>query len=184
MAGLLAPHPVVQQIDSSYHTVMRCMAPGGCQSFGLRAWDLIDISLLGDIWSGNHIRTFKDLQIRYSLHNTQFYRYLQLRHALQSHITDGSSLPEYRPSEAQTLTGNLGKGGISCIYHSLVNNTPNALSRLRDKWEGWLGSLDDTDWRDALMAPGRSQPQRDSVLCKYTISMQSTLRHYAFSVQD
>lgn len=109
--------------------------------------------MLGDIWSGNHIRTFKDLQIRYFLHNTQFYRYLQLRHALQSHITDGSSLPEYSPPEAQTLTGNLGKGGISCIYRSLVNNTPNALSRLRDKWEGWLGSLDDTDWGDELMTP-------------------------------
>lgn len=51
------------------------------------------------------------------------------------------------------MTGDLGREGISRIYCSLTNNTPNSLSQLWDKWEGWLGALEDADWRDALMAP-------------------------------
>lgn len=51
------------------------------------------------------------------------------------------------------MTGNLGKGGVSRIYRSLVNNGAPTLDALQTHWEGWLGPTEDDDWRDALMAP-------------------------------
>lgn len=120
---------------------------------GFRKWDLIGVTLLGDIWTGDHIRTFPDLQQRHALSGSQFYKYLQVRHALTTHVPTGTSLPEFSPLEAQVMTGNLGRGGVSRIYRSLVNNGSPTLNALRTSWEGWLGPLEDEDWRDALMAP-------------------------------
>lgn len=68
---------------------------------GFRQWVLIRVTLLGDVWSGTHIRSFQDLQARYSIPPSQFFSYLQLRHALHSHIPEGTSLPEYSPPEAR-----------------------------------------------------------------------------------
>lgn len=53
----------------------------------------------------------------------------------------------------QILMGNLGKGGVSKIYSSLVNNCPSSLDPFRHRWETWLGPMEDEDWRDALMSP-------------------------------
>lgn len=120
---------------------------------GFQSWDRIGISLLGDIWAGDHIQSFAELQARHSLHTSQFYRYLQLRHALAVHISTGTSLPEFSPPEAQVLMGSLGKGGVSKIHRSLVNNTPTNLDSLRARCEGCIGPLEEADWCDALMAP-------------------------------
>lgn len=105
----------------------------------------------------DHIRTFAELQTRYSLHTSQFYCYLQLRHALATHhpryfITRVQSL-RGTGTDGQPGTGQGVGGGVSRIYRSLVNNTPTYLDSLRAPWEGWLGPLEEADWRDALMAP-------------------------------
>ena len=64
---------------------------------GLRKWDLIGISTLGDVWGGNHIKTFQELQEGFALHNSQFYKYLGLRHAIYSYQQELEDIPEFCP---------------------------------------------------------------------------------------
>lgn len=102
---------------------------------------------------GDHIHALADLQQRHALTHTQHFSYLQLRHAVLVHLPSPISLPEFSPLEAQVMMGNLGKGGVSRIYRSLINNGPASLDGVRARWEGWVGPLEEADCRDALMAP-------------------------------
>ncbi|KAJ1119448.1 hypothetical protein NDU88_007634 [Pleurodeles waltl] len=120
---------------------------------GFQKWDTIGISTLGDIWRGTHIRSFQDLQKQYSLNKTQFHRYLQLRHALLVHLQTGDTIPEHSPMEAKALMGDLGRGGVSQIYRTLITATGGPLRELRQRWESWVGSMEEADWTEALMAP-------------------------------
>ncbi|KAJ1099290.1 hypothetical protein NDU88_004392 [Pleurodeles waltl] len=99
------------------------------------------------------MRSFEDLQKLFSLKRTQFHKYLQLRHALLVHVQTGDSIPEYSPMEAKALMGNLGGGGVSQIYRALIANTTCPLEGPRQRWEGWVGPMDEMDWSEALMAP-------------------------------
>ncbi|KAJ1205838.1 hypothetical protein NDU88_001263 [Pleurodeles waltl] len=108
---------------------------------GLQTCDNIGISTLGDIWDGSHMRSFQDQQKQYALNKTQFYRYLQLRHALLVHVQTGDTIPEHSPMEAKALMGNMGRGGVSQIYRTLTTVTAGPLGRLRKRWEDWVGPM-------------------------------------------
>ena len=88
------------------------------------------------------MKSFTTLQSKYSMQQTQFYRYLQLRQQMED-------LAESNPLEAKLLNRALGNGGIS---RSLVINSPDCFSALRVRWGGLVGKLDE-DWRGARMAP-------------------------------
>ncbi|KAJ1097918.1 hypothetical protein NDU88_003034 [Pleurodeles waltl] len=120
---------------------------------GFQNWDNIGISTLGDVWQGSHIQSFQDLQTQYSLNKTQFHRYLQLRHALLVHLQAGDTIPEHSPMEAKALMGDLGKGGVSQIYRTLITTAGGPLRELRQRWEDWMGPMEEMDWTEALMAP-------------------------------
>lgn len=49
--------------------------------------------------------------------------------------------------------GTWGRVASPHIYRALINNTPTSLDRLRTQWEEWVGTLEEKDWREALMAP-------------------------------
>ncbi|KAJ1153199.1 hypothetical protein NDU88_005960 [Pleurodeles waltl] len=116
-------------------------------------WDNIGISTLGDVWGESHMRSFEEIQESYSLNKTQFPKYLQLRHTLLVHIRPGDSVPNCSPMEARTMMGGQGRRGISQLYRSLLFNTTPSHENLRRKWEGWVGPIEEADWRDVLMAP-------------------------------
>lgn len=75
---------------------------------GLRGWDRVGISTLGDVMRGTTMKSFQQLQTDFCLHKSQFYKFLQLRHALQPHIHTLESLPEFQSLEGRLLTGDLG----------------------------------------------------------------------------
>ena len=111
----------------------------GLKGFG--RWDLIGISLLGDVTENGLMKDFTTLQAEYSLDRTQFYKYLQLRHALAPYRHRMEDLAEFNPLEAKLLNGTLGKGGISRLYkHS--SSTPRIVFQLFRKnrkicWGNW-----------------------------------------------
>ena len=109
--------------------------------------------MLGDVWGPGGFKTSSDLQHDFGLHNTQFYRYLQVRHALFSLLSSLDDLPDSNPLEFTVFLGPLGKGGISRLYKSLVLNSLGSLSTLQACCEGWVGELDGSDWRNACMFP-------------------------------
>ena len=124
---------------------------------GFLGWDRIGISLLGDVVERGEIKSFSTLQEEFSLDNSQFFRYLQLRHTLQQYPSISRELEEFNPLEAKLLLGAMGRGGVSRLYRSLVINSPECFSPLRERWESYVGPLEEEDWREARMARGRSR---------------------------
>ena len=92
---------------------------------GFWGWDIIGASTLGDVMAETRIASFEQLQTSFELHNCQFFRYLQLHHALCPHIENLQELPEYNPLEARLMTGETGCKQISVIYRIIVNNLPD-----------------------------------------------------------
>ena len=82
---------------------------------GFQKWDLIGISTLGDVWEGSHIKSLEALRGEFTLHNSQFYRYLQLRYAQSSYRAELVEVPELSPLEVKLLMGPVGRGGVSHI---------------------------------------------------------------------
>ena len=117
---------------------------------GFAKWDHIGITLLGDIWGPSSLNSFEELQREFGLHRSQFFKYLQLRHALATYGL--KRLEEFNPLEVKVLSGKMGRGGVSRLYKSLVIHTPDRFDCLREKWEGLVGDLEEEDWRDASMA--------------------------------
>ena len=120
---------------------------------GFSKWDKIGISLAGDVVGTEGVKSFAELQEEYGLHHTQFFNYLQLRHALVASHLEKAGMSEFNPLEAKLLQGALGRGGLSRIYKSLIINSPECFQPLRNKWEEQVGTLDEEDWRDARAAP-------------------------------
>ena len=75
---------------------------------GFSSWDNIRISLLGDLVDGAGLKPFSQLREEFSLHHFQYYRFLQVRHALSSYSTELDRLAEASPLDAKLLLGPLG----------------------------------------------------------------------------
>ncbi|KAJ1155451.1 hypothetical protein NDU88_008181 [Pleurodeles waltl] len=99
------------------------------------------------------MRSFEDLQDTFALNKTQFHKYLQVRHALLTQVQTGDNIPVSSPMERRALMGNLGRGGVSQVYRTLITSTACSLEELRWKWEGWVGPVEEEDWTEALAAP-------------------------------
>lgn len=127
--------------------------PGLASLRGFREWDAIGVSTLGDVMKGTTLRSFQDMQDLYHMPKTQFYKYLQFRHALSPSLVGLESLPEFSPLEAKVLMGDLGSKKISRIYQSLVTHSTHMLGGLWERWEVDVGTLEEEDWREALASP-------------------------------
>lgn len=102
---------------------------------------------------GPMLKTFQRLQEEFDLHKSQFYRYLQLRHALTPYIKDLQTLPEFHPLEGRLLMGDLGAHKIRQLYQTLTTHAPSRLSHTRLAWETDIPALTDDNWTDALASP-------------------------------
>ena len=100
---------------------------------GFSGWDRIGITLLGDILKKGVVKSFAELQSEFQMHSSQFFRYLQLRHALAASSPQLKDLAEFNPLEAKLFNGPLRKGAISKIYRSLIVNSPESFAGLRQR---------------------------------------------------
>lgn len=121
-----------------------------CNTKGFRQWDLIGISRIGDIWGKGAVLPFDKLQQTYNLASTEHYRYIQIRHALTGAIPKGSKLPDASPLEDRLLTEHMTRKAISLTYKKIINNMPEPLGTLRNRWQADVGDLDDSEWQEAL----------------------------------
>ena len=99
------------------------------------------------------MKSFAALQAEYHLHHTQFFSYLQLRHALHPYLAQLEMVPEHNPLEAKILLTNLEAHKISNIYKSLIIHTPDNFEQLRAAWNKDLPQFTEEDWTEALMSP-------------------------------
>ena len=70
----------------------------GLAGFGV--WDMIGICKVGDMWIGDQIKRFVQLNDDFGLHKSQFYSYLQLLYALLQHNHLLKAVPEFNPLES------------------------------------------------------------------------------------
>ena len=83
---------------------------------GVQDWVLIGISALGDVMDGLMLKSYQSLQEEFQLHKHQFYRYLQLRHAISPLLPGLGDLTENNPLKGRLLSGKLG----NTCYHMYI----------------------------------------------------------------
>lgn len=121
---------------------------------GFRKWDMVGISTLGDIMKGTTLKSFQQLQVEFQLRKSQFYKYLQLRHALTPTILTLDSLPEFHPLEGRLLMGDLGGAHkIRQVYQTLTTHSKTTLYKTRQAWQDDIPDLTDDDWAEAIANP-------------------------------
>lgn len=102
---------------------------------------------------GTVLKSFQDIQKDFQMPKTQFFKYLQFRHAISPSLEGLTSLAEFSPIEAKVFMGDLQERKISKIYQSLVTHSSPSLQHLRETWEGDVGPLESEDWMEALASP-------------------------------
>ena len=102
---------------------------------------------LEHLYSSDTLKSFDDLKQQYDLPHTQFWRYLQVRHALQTIF--GSRLQSPKPADKlHTILKVFGRGHEAAKYYKMLMESggDGGVSALRLIWERDLGlSYDEQD---------------------------------------
>ena len=113
---------------------------------GFKVWTQKNIIKLDDLYDGETLMSFQQLKDSYQIPATHFYRYLQLRHFIQSQL--GGSLKRPRLSQLESLlTQKINGKHISLTYDLLMANNKANTNLVKEKWEQDLGiTIDDDHW--------------------------------------
>mgnify|MGYP002804649648 CR=1 FL=1 len=109
-------------------------------------WDLIGITQVGNLWRNGEVKTWSELQEEFHLVNTEKYKYLQVRHALQSAIVRGKEVPEASPLEMRLLGEPITEKAISTTYKKILHNMPDMLLKVWERWARDVTELSDEEW--------------------------------------
>lgn len=115
------------------------------EGFGL--WERSGLQYVSQLYQSGVLRTFLDLQQEFGLPRGQFFRFLQLRHALEAQsrvvkmgLTKHAILDEVFNTRDK-------RGMISRAYNILLNSVLDASTvPARRGWERDLGALDGETW--------------------------------------
>ena len=117
---------------------------------------MIGISTVGAVKSGGVLKSFSDLQEEFDLHRTQFFRYLQLRHALTQYLANETELVDHNLLEAKIILSNPANHKISNIHRSIVVHSPDSFDHLRELWVADITPLENERWLDAQGSLGEA----------------------------
>ncbi|KAJ1082832.1 hypothetical protein NDU88_002997 [Pleurodeles waltl] len=116
---------------------------------GHKKWDLLGISVVGDLWMEGRLITFQELQVECKMLGSQYLRYLQMQHTSTGYGPRLEDLLDECPLEYRALLSHLPANAITLVYTVLLaHSLPNLTSR-RDCWELDLGILEDDAWGEA-----------------------------------
>lgn len=109
------------------------------------------VRYIPQLFSGTIFKSFRDIQDEFAIPRTQFYQYLQLRHAIQSETRISSLASVTHPLMADVMLTEDRKGMISRVYARLIHSTHDASNLLcRKGWEKDLGPIDGETWELCL----------------------------------
>lgn len=124
--------------------------PPAIQNIGLRSWRLRGILELGQLFDKGHLKSFQLLKQEFNLPNKDFYKFLQLRHFLESLLKDERIRLDLFDIEKQLYSSFSLKNKISVFYAMLSNVGSSSLDPLKLVWEKDFGTnLSDEDWVSA-----------------------------------
>lgn len=120
---------------------------------GFKRWECSGLCTINQLFEENHLKSFSQLQEQFSLPSKDHYRFLQIRHYLQSHAewnrvkTNPTGIEEYFIAIKEKHLPN--KNHVSCIYKKIMENLADHTFDVRHKWELELNvNIDDKTWRD------------------------------------
>lgn len=142
---------------------------------GVETWKGRGVLTLADLYDGGVLRSLQQLQEKFEIPHSLFYRYLQLRHALGTQFRGASrSISKY------PLIGVLrsqGPRGMVSILYTYLLGEHMALHPLEveAKWKTNIPTLDAEDWEEAMLVPTKVSPSVNNRLTQLFILHRSYL---------
>ncbi|KAJ1125539.1 hypothetical protein NDU88_003967 [Pleurodeles waltl] len=123
---------------------------GGLQ--GIKTLVLIGIGQLGEVWQNQAFVSFDTPQQDYEMGDSERFHYLQLGHALRTHILEGEQLNTVAPLEVRLLTTSLTDKAFSLVYLKIFQfsgppSGPVGLVEKRDQ-----GTLENENWVESVQS--------------------------------
>ena len=122
-----------------------------------RRWAEKGLKIMNELFDGNTLKSFSQLQDKFDLPSSDLYRYLQIRHYITKH-TDWDSIKRHPInieihfilSFQQTV---LTKHQVSHMYKRLMIDTSDNTLHIKGQWEMELNTtIDDDTWEDICTA--------------------------------
>ncbi len=110
----------------------------GRKTFSWGGWVKLGIVYIRDLFDGDQFLSFEQLRVNYKLSNKDFWKYLQLRSCVLSHI---KQLPLSPRTEIQIRLEQKGhsKKKTACFYNLLRESQPPGFEGLKRCWEKDIG---------------------------------------------
>ncbi len=120
----------------------------GCSLFA--KWRENGIHQIQHLFTENKLKSFADLRSEYEILKQDFYKYLQIRHLIntlkgEQHLSLGLTNLEEILVKSKSL-----KGKISVIYSALIDHYSSSLTPLRNTWQKNMGCVFDEDQWDTV----------------------------------
>lgn len=118
---------------------------------GFESWCFKGLQYITQLYSHNILRSFQDLQESFHLPHHNFFKYLQLRHVVQSQFKGEKKV--IKPMPLITLLARMTekKGLISSLYGQLTRSyRDEGASPGRRGWELDIGDISDETWQKIL----------------------------------
>uniref|UniRef100_A0A3B3IPI3 Reverse transcriptase zinc-binding domain-containing protein n=1 Tax=Oryzias latipes TaxID=8090 RepID=A0A3B3IPI3_ORYLA len=113
-----------------------------CQDIGFKLWHEKGLDQLAKLYGGNALESFEALKNKYSLPQSHFFRYLQIRHYIPK--------PKHPPKLTfleRILTQPQPTRFISHIYRNFSSNITHSTDYLKRQWQTDLGEeISDNEW--------------------------------------
>lgn len=122
--------------------------PVSLQNIGLSDLSKLGILKLLCLFTGSTLKSFQEISNQYNIPQSNFFKYLQLRHFIKSLFDKGKLRFELAAIE-QIVTSSFSKGLISKIYKALSYSCTSSFESLKNVLEKDLGhEIEDTDWSE------------------------------------
>uniref|UniRef100_A0A3P8TZR2 Reverse transcriptase zinc-binding domain-containing protein n=1 Tax=Amphiprion percula TaxID=161767 RepID=A0A3P8TZR2_AMPPE len=128
-----------------------CLFPPSSLDLAFKDWQVMGIKSFKDLFIDNNFASFDQLTNKFGIPRTHFFRYLQIRHFLQSQLPDFPEAPQSSVIDDILSLQPSGKGLISKIYSKLTDLNQVSTARIRAAWEQDLNQhLSDDAWDSIL----------------------------------
>ena len=117
-----------------------------------KIWENQGITRVLHMYEGDLIKTFSKLRSEFNIPNKTFFKYLQVRHALQTQFKIHPMVRTHTPELLKMIQTNITKGQISVLYGKLGAKaiSQTGVSKSRERWERDIGLLTSEQWNQIL----------------------------------
>lgn len=113
-------------------------------------WESGGILYIHHLFSHGILKQFDVLCTEFTLPNYMFFRFFQIRHAMQSQFPQAPPQPAFNNLVA-VVKGTDPQKLISTFYNMLITPPSTKIAyRLKTRWEREVGQMEDEEWTEAL----------------------------------